>query len=248
MYEIQIPVTIHLITALFYQLGLWYKREPTIRERRLQKFSFIYSASFAISIALGAYTTDDEDERVFLTVCSTVGIVQVYRMWCIIRKGNGIFKHDNVTHYTNDRQEFIQVNKELQFFMKFPKYFAIMCFSSFVLAIAQPIIANEKRPFINVAFPLDRFNSATAFLLKHLFISMGMNLSGVSCCLTLIVWYLMFSIVMKYKMLGNQFRNMGKTERKVSMREQRTLYVKDFTAAIRNYERINGYEALISHI
>lgn len=239
MYEIPTPVTIHLIFALFYQLGVWCKDETSIRERGRQLCYFIYFVSFTISMTRQAYITDDKDERVFLILYLTIASVQVYRMWYVLWKRNAIFKNDFGPYYTYNQPEFVHINRKLNFFTKFAKYFVLMCFVAFFLANVQTI-ANDERPFINVALPLDGLNSEAAFWIEFLFISGGMNLSGITCIYTVLLWYLLFSFVIKLTMLGNQFKNMGNTQLKLSVREQQTLYIKDFTDAIRTHDKING--------
>lgn len=243
MYKIEIHATIHGILAVFYRLKMWCNDDETnLRERGQKLFYFIHLLSFTMSMSLKAYITDDKDERVLLTVVSILETVQVYRLWFVLWKKNELFTLllETGTHYTNDEQEFIQVNNKLKLRMKFVQYFLIMCLIALIFANILPII-NGKRLFFNIAFPFDRQNSETAFWVKFLYSAGAFFWSYVCCLYAVILWYLMLSLKLKYKMLGNQFKNMGKTQVKVSIREQRTLYVKDFIVAIQTYEKVNGY-------
>lgn len=104
--------------------------------------------------------------------------------------------------------------------------------------------------FFNNAFPMDWTKSEIAFWLAFTFFAVGMFFSAVCCSLIPILWYLMLSLVFRYKILNNQFRTMGlmateedkcDTESKQSLREHQSLYVKDLLLAMKSYDNINGY-------
>lgn len=240
MYKIEMPAIIQHAIMIFIQLRMWsIKDGTTFRRSGPELFYFIYFVSFTMSVVLRALTTDDKDECVFLTVVTIICVVQSYRLWCILRKRSVIFAlvHKIGTHYINDRKVFILVDKQIKMLTKFTQFFMIVAFAAFMFALIEPI-ANEKRLFLNIAFPFDRSNSETVFWIEFLFIACGMFLSVVGCLFTIIIWYLMQSLVLKYNVLGKQLENMGGN---LSKAGQQKCYLQDFITAIKTYEQINGY-------
>lgn len=118
--------------------------------------------------------------------------------------------------------------------------FVAIIFIMVVFPISNEV-ANGTRLFFNIAFPLDTSANKIALWMAVLFINGSLFVGVVCCSYTTVLWYIMLSLGFRYNVLGNQFKNLGKTELKVSIREQQTLYVKDFMAAIKAYDEINGY-------
>lgn len=246
MYRIEIPDMIHQITALFYQLRMWSIEDVNnLRTVGPKLFHFIYFVCITISIGLGAFETNDKDEFVYLFVVSITCTIQDYRIWCIIWEKSAILTLINRigTHYTDDEKEFHYENNKLKMLMKFIRYFTVSIFMSLICSVVLPV-ANDKQLFFNIAFPLDRTKSESAFWITYAFLTGGMFVGVVCCFLTLILWYLMMSFVTEYKILGNKFRNLGATTTglKASTAELQKLYLKDFIVAIKSYEKINRYD------
>lgn len=255
MYRIEIPHTINHAIAIFFRLGMW-RAEVKTTLSGSQIFYFIYFLSFTLSVVLGAHTTVDKDECIFLTVISIICIVQGYRLWCILWERSAIFRMVNEigTHHISDQKVFILINKKLKMFTKFTQYFMLLVFAAFIFALIEPI-ANGKRLFLNIVFPFDRSNSEIVFWMEFLFIAGAMFLSVISSLFTIIIWYLMQSVVLKYNILGKQFENVGviktdingiETQLKVSLVEQQKCYLKDFITAIESYEQIDGYSTYLA--
>lgn len=141
---------------------------------------------------------------------------------------------------TNDRKAFIFVNHKLKIWKKFIRFFILMVCSAFTVALIQPIYS--KSLFVNIAFPFESEISAISFWIESLVLAGGMFLSLVCCLFTVIIWYLMLSIVFKYNMLGHQFKNMGvikamvnngiESKRKLSLAKQQNIFLKDLIMAI----------------
>ncbi len=248
MYRIEIPSTIHQLMTIFYRLGMWTRSDTTtFREFCRKLFYFIYFVSFFLSIVVGALTTDDNDECVFLTVASIGIAVQAYRMCIILWRKNEFLSLVNqiCTHSTNDRVEFIRINKKLNVSMKFLLYFIFaFAFSVCFACVLFPLTTKELP--LNIAFPLNRHSSDVAFWIASAYLGGGVFWSVVCYILTNIIWYLMINISFEYKILGNQLRRMGTisayaSQLKVSLAAQQQLFYEDFIVAIRTYDKINGY-------
>ncbi len=246
MYKIDIPETIHRLMGIFYRLGMWSDTNViSLSENCRKLFYFIYFVSFGISIGLGAHSTDDQDESVFLTVLSIIAIVQTYRMWIILWSKNEVLLLVNQigSHSTDDRETFVRINKTLNVFTKFLRYFLLVVASmSFVCVVLFP--ATEKHVILNIALPFDSDNNEIAFWVASAFVGVGFFFAAVCAIITKLIWYLMLSVSFEYKILGNQLRKMGistRTDRKASLAAQQQLFYKDFIAAIQTYDKINRY-------
>ncbi len=248
MYKIEIPKTIHQLIGIFHRFGMWSDKNVTSFGEHCRKiFYFIYFLSFILSIAIGALTTKDNDECVFLTVVTIVGGVQVYRAWIILWDKNELLSllHQIGNQSTDDREEFIRINNKLSVLMKFVRYFLIsMAIVSSFGVIVFPI-TNERHLILNIAFPFDRNNSEIAFWMAYVFIGSSCYFGITVAILTTIIWYLMLSVSFQYKILGSQLIEMGismKTDGlKVSLAAHQKLFFKDFIVAIKTYDKIDGY-------
>lgn len=252
MYEIEIPVTIHQIFATFYQLDMWSANDTSKREHGRKLLYFMYFVSFVVSIAIGAYTTEDKDESIFLAVISIDCIVLIYRLWFVLHKRNEIsmFVHEIRIHHTNDEKTIFRVSNKLNLLMKLVHFFMFTNIVGYFIAVVVfPLVSGELL-FLNIAFPLDRSSSEIALWLAFVFIAGGLFFSLVGCLFTVTLWYMMLMFTVKYEILSQQFRTMGMISEPVientfqleaSIRKRQDRYVKDFIGAIVNYEQVNGY-------
>lgn len=246
MYRIEIPATIHHTIAMFHHSRMWSASDVnSFRDEGRRLFYLIYFSSFVLSLALGAYLTDDKDEFIFLTFVAISAAVLIYRLWHILWEGNAMLMlvHEIGTHYTDDPTEFVRVNEKLKMLMKFVQFFVVMALAGTIYTILQSVV--QYKLFFNIAFPLDHRENGIAFWIALTFVIGGLILTNISIIFITMHWYLMLTLVLRYELLGNQFRNMGTmrkepNEAKVSMREKQKLYFNDLIVAIQTYERVNG--------
>lgn len=240
LYNIGIPPVVQFLSAFLYQLGLWNNgNELTFKDRGRQLSYFIYFVLFLISLAWGAYVTGDNNESIFLSVITIMIAVQLYRLSYIILKELEIRSLTNEvgTHCIIDQNEFFEMDEKLKNFMILPKYLIYGGCAGIFCALISPVATKEQKLLFNIGSLSDCDSlSATTFWMAYVFIAGGLCLSLICCSVTIIVWYLMLSFVIKYKLLGNQFRKMGK--------DIAPSYHLDFIAAIETHGTINGYGTL----
>ncbi len=249
MYRIEIPDTVHHLIGIFYRLGMWSDNDRfTFREFCRKLFYFIYFVSFVLSIALGAYSTDDQDECVFLIVVSVILGVQAYRMWYILWQKNGLLMLANQIgiYSTYDRKEFIEIKNKLNILMTFVRCTLLAFIIAALSASVLFPITYERQLIFNIAFPFDRDNSDVAFWMAAAYIGGGIFCAIVCAIITEMIWYLMLSMSFEYKILGNQIKHMGTSIRpnipqlKVSVAAKQRLFYEDFIVAIQLYDKLNG--------
>ncbi len=165
MYKIEIPNTVHQLVGIFYRLGMWSDKDKITFGEFCRKLLFlIYFVSFALSMALGAITTESREECVFLTVISVIVFVVVYKMWMILWGKNRVMLLVNLigSHSTNDREVFIRINNKLNRLMTFVRFVMIALTMTTLFGVVLYPITNEKHLIYNIVLPLDS-NSKFAF-------------------------------------------------------------------------------------
>lgn len=256
MYYSEIPDTIIRMTAVFYRLGMWDSTENRtyrVVTLGLKLFHFVYYAMFVVSVALGAFITNDSDEFVFLMCVTTVVALHVFRMFHIMWKKEEILSliHQVGIHSANNEQELFLVQKKLLAFVKFAKYFIVMCGIGVFFIAIFPVLSRGKLLIFNIAFPFDRKNSVVAFWLANAFITSGGIYSILCFLLSIIIWYLLINVAIKYEILGNQLRNLcvstvkgstTVTKQKRSNIEQRQIFPKNLIVAIKTHQKIQEYK------
>nr|QGW45392.1 odorant receptor 19 [Bradysia odoriphaga] len=249
MFKIVIPNTFYQLVRLNYLLRIWSDSEsPDWREHCLHLIYFFYLVGFMVAVAVGSYATSDKDESVFLVVLAIVYFVMVYRLRYILwQRKDFIYLIEQIgTSYTEDQNEFVKMSDELIFFTKIVRGYLGFALSGSVPAVFLYPFFNEKRSLLfNIAFPFDRTKSEIAFWMAYLFVVGGLLWAALCIFFTVKTWYLMLCLSVKYKMLGNRFRNLGKlkedeSQKKISTAERHRVFYRDLIVAIRTYDHINS--------
>ncbi|XP_037037125.1 odorant receptor 94a-like [Bradysia coprophila] len=250
MYSIEIPETINQLLETFYRLRLWsHKDVRAYGEQTLNNLHFILLVSFMISVGIGAYTANDKDEGIYLAIVTVAYAVLVHRLLFIIWRKDGFLAliQQIGTYHTEYRKEFVEFNNNLNSFMKFIRlYDSMLIIGSFPAIVVYPIVNAKHSLIFNIAFPLDRSRlSNIGFWLSYAYTILGAFYAVICTFFINLVWYLMCSLTIEYKLLGNQMRQVGtirtgKDVRKISKAEKQNLFRIKLNVVIQTYERING--------
>ncbi len=209
MYNIDLPNTISHIITTFCTLGLWSNKERSVfRANALKVFHFSYYLSFFASIAIKAIITTDSDEFVFHVALSIIVAVHVFRMAYIIVKQPETVELINRlgTHSTNNMEEFWQIENKVKKFIKLSQVFIVACSVEVSMFIILPAIFNEVT-LIRIAFPFG--NMRKVFWIKQTFLLIGGVYSVFCICFSVLIWYVMVNLAIKYNILGNKLRDLG---------------------------------------
>lgn len=245
MYNIEIHNFINKIIESFYRLRLWNVLDDTpILVNVLKHFQLLYFASFVLSMATGAFITNEKDEFIFLIVAAMINGVIVYRMATIIGKKNEILgfigefgRHSNI----KNKEDFVQINNQLDNLIKFAKAFVWMCVVGVTFAMFVPVTSSERKLVFNIALPTQWKRNDIIFWVAHLYSVLGCTYSSHSLLLSIIVWYLMVNCAVKYKLLGNQLRDLGVQNNLVSKEERPKFMMRELIAVIKAHLKINKY-------
>lgn len=244
MYSVKVPETINLIMGSFHRVGFWHREDVPTLIQKLTKFSyFIYHLLFSLSIFTRTWTTDNVDESIFLFQMGLAVAVLSVKLFYIMWRKNEILKIvDQVGLYTSEDCERITfLNDKLQTFNKVTKILIFIIFlnnasASFIV----PFVGNEKKLFLNIAFPLDWRNGGTAFWLAHAFLTSELLISCISFLCSVFTWYLMIGCALRCELLGHKIMNMGmqKANNKLTKVEKENLFRRDLNVATVSFRQI----------
>lgn len=248
MYNIDPPKTISSIIITFCTLGLWSNKEKSVFCANAMKvFHFSYYLSFFASIVIKASVTTDSDEFVLCTALSTTVAVDVFRMgYIIVKQSETIELIGRLgTHSTNDMEEFRQIDNKMKKFIKFGQIFIVSCSIEASMLLILPALWNDIK-LINIAFPFG--NRRNVFWIKQTYIFLGASYAVLCVCFSIMIWYVMVNISIKYEMLGNKLRNLGvvdltkdSTVQKILFpkRMQQQMFIKGLIEAIKAHHEID---------
>ncbi|XP_037024898.1 odorant receptor 94a-like isoform X1 [Bradysia coprophila] len=242
-YKLKMLDTFRKMSATCFILGLWNSQHWKASFPRI--FTCLLFLSCTLSTTLQVLITDDNDESVFLGVTTLICVVQTYRLFYIILKQRKVIDlmQSSSASSTDDYEAFCNVMQKLTNFTMFVKYFLATTFSSFLLALFTPLVT--KQLMFNIAFPLDYKTDDNAFWMAYAFITASFLLSVTCCLLTSMNWYIMMNFVVKFELLGNDFKNLGVTTVEAEGQEsisltsrqaKQTLYLRHLIEAIKSLE------------
>lgn len=216
----------------------------------MKLFHFSFFASFPLSLGVGAITSDDKKEAVFLAAAAIAVSVQVVRLFHIIWKRSDIVALiDKVSFIVKNEKDFARVNNQIKSFMKFAVCLVLIIALTMLFAFVIFAFSEEKKLPANIAFPLDYENSEFCYWLAFSYMIIVSIYSMVIFLLNIIIWYLMLSLSIKYYLLGNQFKRLGiisrmetKTQEKASEEEKNYSFFQDLIAAIESRRHTQEYK------
>lgn len=259
MHNTETPNTIKLIITIFFKSKLWNIENDTTLPRTWQKILHLiyvlFVLSFVVSLAVGALTTKDNNERILSAVCSIAVAIHTVRLVYIIWGESEILNlldQDQLSaHSTSDNDQIIRVSDQLNNFVEFVKCFLLMCSCGIFLLSIIPILSSEKLLIFKIALPLDPSldlkNSEIAFRITNGFIVLVCIFNMICYLLAIIIWYLALNCAIKYDILGNELMKLGVIKTKdptlqklhISKTAQEQLFLQDLISAIKSYKKIN---------
>lgn len=236
-YTIEVPDTIKRLIAILYLFGLWTKIDRTT----FQQLCYIISFTFVVLLVfLGAYLSENKDRAVFLGVVWLVCIVQICRMYFIIWKQDTILRciEKTAVNHTTDYEVYAGIDKKIKIILSIARTFIATAFLTTCAGIFLPFAYSEKTLILPIAFPVDYKTNEIAFWIAHACVIWCL-FSSVICCLPMtIIWYLMLNIVVKFEVLGSEFKNLGGKKQEDSS----GLYLQQLIKSIEAMGSIDEYD------
>lgn len=244
---------IEQIMFLFYRIGFWHREdEATARETRLKIFYSVFNLLFPISLIAGAFDSTEKHESVFLVLTAIMTFVLYVRLLLIIWKKKEILDLLNriAVYSVAEADSFCLVTDTLNNFIKFISVFVCSLYVNDVcIIVVAPFIGRERKLFFNLGLPLDYKNNEFSFWMASVFQSIQVVITCTAFLFTILTWYLMLNCSLRYRVLGNTFKNLGvldTTEAKAKNRKmlknvKSELYLKNLIAGIVSHQYTKKY-------
>lgn len=235
---------IYKITAIYEFMGYWDTGKETTCSKGMRFVHFFFFVSFVVSMVVGTFITDDEDELAFLAstvVGYTVHVVSFFHI---------IFKRSKIIEFirgigpiiTENQEDFTRINKKMKNLFNFGKFcvllYVINIYPSLILLGVQAAVGKEKNLILAIAFPLDWRTNDIGYWLAFVFTFVEIAYGTSIFCFNVIIWYLMLCYAIKYELLGNQLRRLGTTDSKISEARKQNLFNQDLIALIKAHQKI----------
>ncbi|XP_037032908.1 odorant receptor 94b-like [Bradysia coprophila] len=242
MYRIEVHSNVQLIVSLLYKFGLWQRDRTATAKERL--FKWIYSLGFFsvfISFSVGACKSGSIEVGIFLAQSGLAAFVLRVKLNFLIWKGAEILHLLNAVciYTTTDHKSFTMVTDKMKNFTTFiTVLITVSCFTCFHAVIISPFLAGEKALFFDIAFPLDHKNDEFAFWIAYVYLTLFAMVPAMNGMIfNVLMWYLLYSYALRYKLFEHQVANIGNCALKqnLSSTEKNRFYSEDLTAAIRTH-------------
>ncbi|XP_037045319.1 odorant receptor 94a-like isoform X3 [Bradysia coprophila] len=214
MHFIKIHKVVCLVISLFYRMGIWHRGDqPTVKEIRIKFFYSGFHALFALALLFGAITNDRRDKSIFLAdVAIGVAVLSV-KLWMLM------WNQKNILHLLNrvcvfsiqDDNDYKFFDDKLKGFVQFAfTFIVIVTFDGSLSTLVLSLLGSEKTLYMEIAFPLDYKHNEIAFWIATTFIFTEFLLTIFAFIFTTIIWYFLLICSLRYKLLGNDLKNMGR--------------------------------------
>lgn len=259
MYEFEVPPSIKQNLSMYYRVYFWFRDDTQSTVHRCRKILVVlFYASFVVSIGVGGLMTADSDQSIFLSVMSVLGFLHNYRVWLILWNKTSILKciEEIGVYHTKEKRKFDKISNDLKLFMKFCHVFTVVTnIGIFAVSLLYPILnrVNGKRGlFLGNAFVVDYSDSDVTYLAVNVFVNIALFQTAVVCTLVPTLWYLLLSLVFRYRLLNASLQTLGMRfamknssgddiQKQLTVHESQALFLKDLLMAIQDYNQINRY-------
>nr|QGW45405.1 odorant receptor 32 [Bradysia odoriphaga] len=241
MHSIKIHGLIGSINSLFYLICVWHRGdEPTVKEIRLKFTYCTHFVLYLISSVVGAISNESIESSIFLAQTSVFVAISGIKFWLLIWKQHKILDllHRVCVFTVRNYEDYSLFNEKLKGFMKFVLVFVITVFAAGISAcIILPFLGTEKTLFVGIGFPVDYRSNEFAFWIATIFVFTAFLLATNGVFFSIIMWYLLLICSLRFEVLGNGLRNMGRRseQRKSKLHDD---FLEDLKASVDSYIHI----------
>lgn len=227
------------------------KKESEFRKKGWKFFYVLSFVTFEILVVIFAFMAD-KSEFSFLSEVS-IGLIGILtKLLHLLWQKNDIlaFVHDSViVNFNVDGEEQLVFNKRMQNFMNFVQAYVVMQVSTAIYFIitALPIFTVKKKLPFYITFPLD---GVVIYWIAYAVVAWGVALCIISNIITVIIWYVMLNYSNRYRILGNEFRNLQtirtvNTSSKIinaTSSRKRDLFLENFIELVKTHRHLYEYK------
>lgn len=246
MNRVELQKYIVRVTKIFYRIGIWDRQDNATVAGLLLLIFYSYSLiPIIVLMAAGAFGINDMAESIFLMEFSLICVVLQVKLLNIVWKKEETLELLNrfCLYSVRDDDTFTHVKTKLNRLMIF---FAVFCALIVVSAVCStiiiPLVSSERTFFFKIGFPLDWKNDEIAYWLAFTLIVISMTISSIGLYYSAIIWYMMANCGLKFHVLGQRMKTMGKQRlgigRKEWVTERDKLYLRDLLKSIAAHNQL----------
>nr|QGW45409.1 odorant receptor 36 [Bradysia odoriphaga] len=245
MHLTKIHKVVSLVISLFYRMGIWHRGDqPTMKEIRTKLFYSVFHTLFFLSLLFGAITNDRWDKSIFLADLAIGVAVLSVKLWMLMWNQKKILDLLNrvCVFSIQDDNDYKFFDDKLKGFIKFAiTFIVIVTFDGSLPTLVLSLL--EKTIYMEIAFPLDYRRNKIAFWIATTFIFTEFLLTIFAFIFTTIIWYLLLICSLRYKLLGNDLKNIGRSskngKKKIKQKEADNNFLKGLIASIVAHLHLN---------
>lgn len=251
MPNIDVPPRIHQIISLFHCIRLWRSDDVSYSNSMISKIlHLVVYIYYPVSLMAGAFTNDNEAEKMFLVVLSIVTFVLAIRLFYILWKKDRIigFIHKLGRHTITDGEQYHRVNDKIMIFIKLVTFMELMLLFAVIAMtiITSPIVSTKKMLPMNIYLPFDWKHNDLLYWIAFAFVIYEMMISMTSSLMNPIIWYLMISCASKYQLIGHELKGLGNVVSSSIAIGDKDSYQMQLISKIKDHHDLQKCEAILT--
>lgn len=225
MAEAQINRSLALIIYVFKILGILPKSENDLRYRKVWTFTHKFNyIAFQILLLSFAFTSKDKNEAAFVVLIYICVFISFVKILYVLSNHEEIlaFLSNSLVDVSNSGSEIKkEVIEKERIFMKWINAYLVLTTSAILCLIISslPIFTTGRKLPFYITFSLKWKHEAIVHWILHIMVSWSAILSDIYNFVTIFVWYILYNYSVQYKILGQQFRNLGATGNSCFLRD-----------------------------
>ncbi|XP_037050332.1 odorant receptor 94b-like [Bradysia coprophila] len=241
MYTITIDKTFEFFMKIYYTTGIWPRKdESLLRQSAKRLFYASFGVFFPIIFVLNSIFCEDPDESLFsVQMAIIVSIFYLRFLYALFTKSSILEFLAQLDHYIESRKEYEQINQKTNKFITFVRsYVAMLWLTAFVLIISRlPLFSSDRGLPYFISFSWN--DSEIIYWLAFLFMTLEICVFSISATFTPFCWYLLLNFSIKYDMLGNSLKRLGrggvKMVNTVYSKKKNNQFIEEITVQIKNH-------------
>lgn len=252
MYRIEVHRRIEQIISLFYYIGVWHKGSRTVfLEWCLKSFHLGLCIWHMITIFIGFFASENIIGMSFIGACGIISFNVTVRLGFFLWKQDRIIQliRSLGAHLINNSNESDRINLKINIFIKFALLYQFILFFTVpvVMIIPTPIISDEKTLPFNPFPTVNWKNNYIGYWIAFVVVFYMFIINVVFHFFNILIWYMMISCGIKYQILGNAFKNLGKAtlknvvlskSEKVSDSKEQVLFLSELMELIQFHQNL----------
>lgn len=237
MYTIQVHKRINQFMLIFSLTGLWQRDDSTAFCKWFSKiFYLVLFGCYPVLMLLSVFKNEDMLGAILTGVLSIIIIVQNVRLNYILWHKDEILSliQKMCVHLFRDFDYFVEINNKIESFIKYVSYFVVIIFAWIISWLV--IFAMDRHLPTNLYCPWDCKTSAIGFWTAFFLDSFEIMVSFMCFLFNTIIWYLMMSCAMKFRIFGNGFRTLNLWSNK------QNVLLNDLVLIIKDHHNLQRYK------